>query len=205
MADKYLLISSIPKRSKRQSRVCLHTDASIFFLYLLRLLSPALLGRLTPQPDSHERNPCSAGAPNTQNPYPCAADGPTSRPLVVRKMSDTDLPLFINVGKEGSLIVDAKVEDTVLVGKFKGGGINSAVRSLRNGFQRQTVEGREHGEFKLNCVGSWRSVGSEMIVRPFGEFDNVGLKLLVTSHTRGVRDTYDIILDTINRWVKISA
>lgn len=133
----------------------------------MRLLSPALLDRFTPQPDRDERNPGSGRSPDAQNPYPRAADGPTPRPLVVRKVSDTDFPLLIDVCEERTLVVDAEIEDTVLVGELEGGGVDGAVRGLRHRPERETVEGRQHGELELYCVGGWGCVGCEMVIRPF--------------------------------------
>jgi len=38
----------------------------------------------------------------------------------VRKVTDSDLPLFVNIRQEGAAVIDAEVEDAVLVGRPEG-------------------------------------------------------------------------------------
>jgi hypothetical protein len=59
----------------------------------------------------------------------------------VRKVADSDLPLFINVGEEGAAVVDAEVEDTVLIGRLEGNSENGSVCGLRDGGQIKAMEG----------------------------------------------------------------
>jgi hypothetical protein len=86
---------------------------------LLRLLN-TLLGGLTIKPHRDKRHPPGHSNPNTPNPDPSATNLPAAGPLVVRKVADGDLPLLVDVGDEGAAVVDAEVEDAVLVGGFEG-------------------------------------------------------------------------------------
>lgn len=83
--------------------------------HLLRLLHTPLRGR-TVQPQRHKCQPSGDRDPDASNPDPCAGDLPTPWPLVVRKVADSDLSLLIDICEEGAAIVDAEVEDTVLIG-----------------------------------------------------------------------------------------
>ena len=65
----------------------------------------------------------------------------------MRKVSDSDLSLFIDVCEKWPLIVDSEVEDTVLIGERERGGVHCGVRSFEDGIEVETVEGREHSEF----------------------------------------------------------
>jgi len=71
---------------------------------------------LAPQPQSNKCEPSSDGYTNTRNPRPGAADGPTTRPLVVCEVPDCDSVFLLDVGEEGSLVVDLEVEDPMLIG-----------------------------------------------------------------------------------------
>jgi hypothetical protein len=137
---------------------------------LLRLLHTPLRRR-TVQPQRHKRQPPSNRDPNTANPHPRTANLPTPRPLVVRKVADSDLALFINVGEERAAVVDAEVENAVLVGRLEGDAEDGGVCGLRNGGEVEALEGGEHAEFELDVVGGGGDEGLEVIVGVFGDFD----------------------------------
>jgi len=65
----------------------------------------------------------------------------------VREVSHGDFPLLIHCGEERTFVVDAKVEDTVLVRQGKRCAEDGAVGGIANGFEVETVERREHSEF----------------------------------------------------------
>jgi len=93
-----------------------------------------------PQPKRNERHPSSNRSTDTCNPRPSSADDPTPWPLIVRKMTDGDGVLLLDVGEERSLVVDLEVEDAVLIWKLEacsvdGGGFGGACD-----FQGETVE-----------------------------------------------------------------
>ena len=82
----------------------------------LHFLSFALPKRwLTPKPKPNKCHPSRNCDPDPSNPYPTSANLPTAWPLIMRKMSDGDLSFDINIGEEGSFVVDAKGKDAVLV------------------------------------------------------------------------------------------
>jgi len=123
------------------------------FLNLLRLLPLRLLiSRLTPQPNPHKAHPPNNGHPNARNPRPTCTDLPTARPFIVGKVPYSDLSLDVNVREERALVVDAEGEDAVLVGELEGGAEDGAVCSLGDRGEVEAVEGRKHGELKLEGV-----------------------------------------------------
>ena len=63
------------------------------------------------------------------------------------KVPDRDLPLYIHVCQKGSLVVDAEIEDPVLVGEFEGCGEDGGVGGGVAGEEGKSVEGGEHAEF----------------------------------------------------------
>ena len=71
----------------------------------------------------------------------------------MRKMSDSDLPLLVYIGKEGPLVVDPEVEDAVLVGGGEGGFEDGGVLGGADGGEGDAVEGGEHAEFELEGIG----------------------------------------------------
>ena len=128
---------------------------------LLHFLSLALLvSWLAPQPDTYKSHPPGNRNPHTSNPDPTCTDLPAARPFVVSKMSDRYFPLYVHVGKEWSLIVDAERKDTMLIWKLEGAAEYSAVGCLRYRHKFETMIGREHGKFKLQSV---RGVNLERI------------------------------------------
>ena len=89
--------------------------------------------------------------------------------------------LLVDAGEEGPLVVDAEVEDAVLVGQGERGGVEGGVGcGERGGWgQGEAVEGREHGAFELDGVGGRGDVGCEVVGLPFGELDGVGLAVVL--------------------------
>jgi hypothetical protein len=137
---------------------------------LLRLLHTPLRRR-TIQPQRHKRQPPSNRDPNTANPHPRTANLPTPRPLIVGKVADSDLALLVDVGEERTAVVDAEVEDAVLVGRLEGDAENGGVCGLRDGGEVEALEGGEHAELELDVVGGGGDEGLEVIVGVFGDFD----------------------------------
>jgi hypothetical protein len=137
---------------------------------LLRLLH-ALFRRRAVQPDSDKSQPPSNRNPDTANPDPGAANLPAPRPLVVGKVPDCDLPLLVDVCNEGAAVVDAEVEDTVLIGGLEGDAEDGGVGGLRDGREVEAVEWRQHAELELNVVVRLRDKGSEVVLLPFGDLD----------------------------------
>ena len=91
-------------------------------------------------------------------------------------VSHTDSVLFLQVGEEGTLVIDLEVEDAMLVRKGKAGGIYGRVLLDERSLEIDAVERGKHGEFQLQGVG-----GGEGERLPFGPYvfrngDAVGLK-----------------------------
>lgn len=102
----------------------------ILLVKSLRLLDAFLSGRAV-KPNRNKCNPSSNGDPDTTNPDPGTRDLPTSWPLIVRKVTDGNLSFLFNVGQERPAVVDAEVEDAVLIGSLERGTENSRVCGLR--------------------------------------------------------------------------
>jgi hypothetical protein len=86
-------------------------------------------------------------------------------------MPDCDLPLLIDVCDEGAAVVDAEVEDAVLVGGLERDAKDGGVRGLRDWGKVEAVERRQHAEFKLDVVVCLRDEGGEVVLFPFGDLD----------------------------------
>ncbi len=140
-----------------------------FSYSLLRLLC-GLFCRRTIQPDCNKSQPAQNGNPDTTNPYPRTADLPTPWPFVVRKVSDGDLPLFIDGGDEGAAVIDAEVENTMLVRSLEGDTKDGCVRGFRSRSEIEAVEWREHAELKLNLIVGGENEWGEMVVGVLGDF-----------------------------------
>lgn len=132
-------------------------------LSLLDLVSHG--GRV--QPDNDKRQETSNHRPQTGDPDPASADGPTARVLVVRKVAHRHLVLLLDIGEEGALVVDAEREDAVLIGSDKLGAVHGASLRAAGGLEGQTVEGREHGEFKLELILGGELKGNPLVVGVF--------------------------------------
>ena len=142
--------------------------------HLLRLLHALLCGRAV-KPHSNERHEPSHGDPDTADPDPSAADLPTPGPLVVGEVADGDLPLLVDVGDEGAAVVDAEVEDAVLVGGLEGDAEDGGVGGCGDGRQVEAVEGRQHAEFQLDLIAGVWDEGLEAVADPLGDLDLVVL------------------------------
>ena len=121
--------------------------------YLLHFLPLALLvGRLTPQPNTHKSHPPGDCNPYTGNPDPSSTDLPAAWPFVVSEMPDCYFSFYVHVGEERSLVIDAEGKDTMLVRQSEGAAEDSAIKCLRSGYKIETVIGRKHGKFKLQSI-----------------------------------------------------
>jgi len=97
----------------------------------------------------------------------------------VRKVPDGDLPLFVDVGDKWAAVVDAEVENAVLIGCPERDAEDGCVRGLCDRREIQALEGREHAELKLDVVFGRGDKGSEVVVGVFGDLDLEVLCLLV--------------------------
>jgi len=177
-------------RNRSLVKLLIPADVTLFFHSSLRLLPICLrLHWLAPQPDSHKGYPSSYSDPNTRNPYPTAADSPTPWPFVMRKMSDCDLLLYLNVGEEWSLVVDFEGKYAVLVWAGESCTVKSAVGRLRDGFQWQAVEWRKHGKFELKSILGWDVQGCEVRLGILGEFNGES-HIVFDSVNLGVQKPY---------------
>ena len=102
------------------------------------------------------------------------------------KVPDGDLPLLVDVGDKGAAVVDAEVENAVLIGCPECDTEDCCVCGLCDWREVQALEGREHAELKLDVILGRGDEGSEMVVRVFGDFDLEVLCLLVRSSKRGL-------------------
>jgi hypothetical protein len=89
----------------------------------------------------------------------------------VRKVPDGHLPLLVDVGDEGAAIVDAEVENSVLVGCPECDAENGCIRGLCDRGEVQALEGRKHAELKLDVVLGGGDEGSEVVVGVLGDLD----------------------------------
>ena len=64
-------------------------------------------------------------------------------------MPHCDIPLNVNIGKEGSLIVYPERKDAVLVWQSEGRAEGGTVGTLRNWDEVETMKRRKHCELKL--------------------------------------------------------
>ena len=67
-------------------------------------------------------------------------------------MADSHLVLLLNVGEEGTLVVDTEGEDTVLVGDGELSAVDGAVFRLGGRLEVKTMEGGQHGELELKGI-----------------------------------------------------
>lgn len=79
----------------------------------------------------------------------------------MRKVPNGNLPLLINGGQERSAIIDTEVKDAVLIGSLKGHTEDGRISRMREGFECEAVEGREHAELKLNNIIGGGDEGDE--------------------------------------------
>ena len=87
------------------------------------------------------------------------------------KVPDCDLPLLIDVCNEGSAVVDAEVEDTMLIGSLESDAEDGGVGGLRDGGEIEAVERRQHAELELDVVVRGGDKGHEAVVGPLGDLD----------------------------------
>lgn len=91
------------------------------------------------------------------------------------EVADSNLVLLFDGGEEWPLVVDAEGEDTVLIGGHELGTKNSAGVGAADGLKTQTVEGREHGELKLELVVAGDFKWNPLVVDILGDLNGVHL------------------------------
>lgn len=89
----------------------------------------------------------------------------------MRKVADRYLPLLVDVCEEGAAVVDAEVEDAVLVWCLERDAEDGRVCGLCDGREVEALEGRQHAELELDVVGGGRGEGLEVVVGVLGDFD----------------------------------
>jgi hypothetical protein len=89
----------------------------------------------------------------------------------VGKVADGDLSLFVNVCEERAAVVDAEIEDAVLIRSLERDAKDGRVCGLGNGSEVQALEGREHAEFELDVVVRGGDKGLEVVIGVLGDFD----------------------------------
>ena len=94
-------------------------------LPLLPFVIPQRL--LTPQPNPNKAQPPDNRNPHASNPHPRPGNLPTPRPLIVREMPYRDLFLYVDIRQKGAFVIDAEVEDAVLVREAEGGAEDGGV------------------------------------------------------------------------------
>ena len=67
-------------------------------------------------------------------------------------VADSYLVLLLDIGEEGTLVVDTEGEDTVLVGDGELGAVDGAVFRLGGRLEVEAMEGGQHGELELKGV-----------------------------------------------------
>ena len=89
----------------------------------------------------------------------------------MRKVADSNLALLIDVGEEWAAVVDAEVEDAVLVRCAECDAEDGRVRGLRDRGEVEALEGREHAKLELDVVGGGWHEGLEVVVGVLGDLD----------------------------------
>lgn len=151
----------------------MHTEININLLSLLKLISHR--GRV--EPDNDESQKSSNHRPKTGNPYPAAGNSPAARVLVVGEVAVSHLVLLLDGGEEGTLVVDAEGEDTVLIGSHELRAEHSAGIGTAGGLEVQAVERREHGELELESVAGGNFEGNPLVVDVLGNLNAVDLQV----------------------------
>ena len=110
------------------------------------------LAGLAVHPEGDEAEPSSNGDPNTADPGVSSRDNVTPGVLVVGEVADGDGALLLDVGEEGTAVLDEEVVDTMLVGELEGLGEDGRVGGSAGRNEVQAVEGRKHAEFQLKVI-----------------------------------------------------
>ncbi len=79
-------------------------------------------------------------------------------------VADGDFVFLFNVGEEGTLIIYAEGEDSVLVGDCELCAKDGTVSCCLDGLEVETVERGQHGEFELELVVGRDLEGDESII-----------------------------------------
>ena len=87
-----------------------------------------------------------------------------------------DLPLYIDIGKKGALIVDLEPEYSMLIGQRERSTEDCAVPCLRCRYQVEAMEGWKHGDLKLKGVCATDLYWVEMIKGVLGDLNFKSLR-----------------------------
>ena len=89
----------------------------------------------------------------------------------MRIVTNSDFVLLFDVGEERALVVHAKGEDPVLIGDGEACAVDGAVFRAAGGLESEAVEGREHGEFKLQRIFGGNLERNVFTISVFGDFN----------------------------------
>lgn len=145
---------------------------------LLLLLRLPQIRRLTIHEHRTERQEPDHRGADAADPRPRRDDVVRAFELVVGHVPDRNRHLLLDVGQEGPLVVDEKVENAVLVGQGEGGGVGGIVGGGVGRREVEAVEGGEHGELELESIGRRGGVGGPGVPGVLGERDGVGLAVV---------------------------
>lgn len=87
------------------------------------------------------------------------------------EMTNGHFKFLFDVGEERTLVVHSKGEDSMLIGGGKSCAVDCTIIRFADGFQVQAVEGREHGELKLDGIASRNLEGHVTIIVVLGKFN----------------------------------
>lgn len=139
---------------------------------LLRLLVLSRSRRwLRVEPYNNKEKESANHRPETSDPDPSAANSPAAGVLVVRVMADGNFVLLLDVGEEGTLVVDTEGEDSMLVRNGEACAVHSAGFRSEGRLESEAVERREHGEFELQSILAGNLEGNVSVVNVLGDLD----------------------------------
>lgn len=138
---------------------------------LLRLLVGRSRRWLGVEPYNNKEKESADHRPETSDPDPSAANSPAAGVLVVRVMANGNFVLLLDVGEEGTLVVDTEGKDSMLVGDGEACAVHSAGFRSERWLESEAVEGREHGEFELQSILTGDLEGNVSVVNVLGDLD----------------------------------
>lgn len=139
---------------------------------LLRLLVLSRSrGWLRVEPYNNKEKESADHRPETSDPDPSAANFPAAGVLVVRVMADGDFVLLLDVGEEGTLVVDTEGKDSMLIGDDEARAVHSAVFRSEGRLESEAVERREHSEFELQSILAGNLEGNVSVVNVLRDLD----------------------------------
>lgn len=121
--DRYQVQIEVMERANMQTKF-IQSKHKLLCLLNLRHSS---LGRLRIKPHDYKSEEPSNNRPKPRNPDPTATNSPAAWVLIVGEVADSNFMLFLNIGEEWPLVVNAKGEDTVLIWNSEARAIYSAV------------------------------------------------------------------------------